>query len=387
MASNESENGQEKTEEPTSKRLRDAKEKGQVPRSRELSTMLVMLAAAGSLTLLGDYMASGLAGVLESGFSFGRDMAFDPRAPLRALSSALIGGLLTVAPFALIMFLVALAAPAALGGWSFSGKALQPKLEKLDPIKGLKRIFGINGLVELLKAIAKVVLVGAVGAGLLWLQRDHFHALAGEPLEPGIRHAAWIFFGAFTAMAVALILIALVDVPYQLWDHTKKLRMTRQEVKDEMKDTEGKPEVKQKIRQLQQQMAQGRMMEKIPDADVVVTNPTHFAVALKYDQLHMRAPKVVAMGTDLVAQRIREIAREHRVPLFEAPPLARALYHTSQLDREIPAGLYLAVAQVLAYVYQLRAAVAGKRPARPHPEIPEEFLKYARDDAGGDSER
>ncbi len=382
MSEKESENGQEKTEEPTPKRLRDAKEKGQVPRSRELSTMLVMLAAAGSLTVLGDYMGRGMAGILETSFTFGRDMAFDPRAPIRALHGRILDGLLTVAPFALIMFAVALAAPATIGGWSLSGKALQPKLEKLDPIKGLKRIFGVNGLVELLKALAKVVLVGAVGVGLLWVQRNHFHALAGEPLEPGIRHAAWLFFGAFTVMAAALILIALVDVPYQLWDHTKKLRMTQQEVKDEMKDTEGKPEVKQKVRQLQHQMAQGRMMEKIPEADVVVTNPTHFAVALKYDQLHMRAPKVVAMGADLVAQRIREIAREHRVPLFEAPPLARALYHTSKLDREIPAGLYLAVAQVLAYVYQLRAAVAGKRPPRPQPEIPEEFLKYARTDTG-----
>ncbi len=381
--SDENENGQEKTEEPTPKRERGAREKGQVPRSRELSTTLVMLAAAGSLTVLGDYMGQGMAGLLESSFTFDRAAAFDPQAPLRALREMFLRGLATVAPFAVIMFVVAIMASVCLGGWSFSAKGMQPKLEKLDPVKGLKKLFGVRGLVELGKALAKVILVGGVGAMLLWAQRDGFRTLAGEALEPGIRHAAFLFFGAFSALAAVLILVALIDVPWQIWDHTKKLRMTHQEVKDEMKETEGKPEVKQRIRQLQHQLAQGRMMEKIPEGDVVVTNPTHFAVALKYDQLRMRAPKVVALGGDLLAARIREVAREHRVPLFEAPPLARALYHTSELDREIPAGLYLAVAQVLAYIYQLRAAAAGRRPQRPQPEIPDEFLKYAHDDGEG----
>ncbi|HKJ95736.1 MAG TPA: flagellar biosynthesis protein FlhB [Gammaproteobacteria bacterium] len=374
----ENENGQEKTEDPTPKRRKDAKEKGQVPRSRELNTTLAMLAAAGSLIVFGHHMFEGLTSMLEQVIRHAGRFAFDPNAPVRLLHTAIGDGLLTVLPFVLVMFVVSLVAPVALGGWSFSGKSMAPKFEKINPLKGLKRIFGTSGLVELGKALAKVVLVGVIGAGMLWMQRDDFRTLAGESLRSGMAHAAHVFFGTFFVLAASMILIALIDVPYQLWSHNKKLKMTLQEVKDEMKDTEGKPEVKGRIRQLQQQMAQGRMMEQVPTADVVVTNPTHFAVALKYDQIHMRAPKLVAKGTDLTAQRIRELAREHRVPLFEAPPLARALYHTTDLDREIPAGLYLAVAQILAYIYQLRRAGPGRaRPARPQPEVPEEFLEYA----------
>lgn len=374
----ENEDGQERTEEPTPKRRREAREKGQIARSRDLNTTLVMLAGVAGLYAFGGYMGEGLFTVIDTNFRFGREVAFDPMAPVRMLQQAIGQGLLIVAPFVLLMLVAAIGGSVVLGGWSFSMQAMQPKLEKLDPIKGLKRIFSVRGLVELAKAIAKVAVVGVVGSMMLYNFQDDFRLLADASLEAGIAQGVKLFFTAFLLLSLALVLVAAVDVPYQLWETTKNLRMTKQEIKDEYKETEGKPEVKGRIRQMQRELARGRMLEQVPKADVVVTNPTHFAVALKYDQLKMRAPKVVAKGTDLVAARIRELAAENKVPIFEAPPLARALYHTTQLDREIPGGLYLAVAQVLAYIYQLRnVAATGQRPHRPQPEIPEDFVKYA----------
>ena len=376
----ENSDGQEKTQAPTPKRRREAKEQGQVPRSRELTTMLAMLGAAACLLIFGGHMAESLADGMRQGLHVGRGVIFDPQAPLRLLQAMIGKGLWAIGPLALALFIVAVAAPVALGGWTFSVKALAPKPSKLNPIKGLQRMFGVHGLVELGKSLAKVGLVGAVGTYVLWGSLDDFRALASEPLAPALHHSARIFINTFLMLAAALSVIALVDVPFQLWEHTRKLRMTQQEIKDEFKQTEGRPEVKGRIRQLQQQAAQGRMMEKVPKADVVVTNPTHFAVALRYDPQNMRAPQLLAKGTDLVAQRIRRIAQENGVPLFEAPPLARALHYTTELDREIPAGLYLAVAQVLAYIYQLRSyrRTGSERPRRPEPTVPEEFLKYVR---------
>ena len=370
---------EDRSEQPTAKRKRDAREKGQVPRSRDLTTTAVMLAGAAGLMLSGPHMADGFTALFHHAFHLGRKQVFDPQAPIRFLTGAFEHGLLIIAPFVLLLLVVALLAPALIGGWSFSVDAFLPKLEKLDPLKGIKRIFGVHGLVELIKSVVKVLVVGGVGVFLLWHWEVDFRRLAGEPLGVALVHAANLFFLAFFYLAGSLVLIAAVDVPFQLWEFNKNLRMTKQEVRDEFKETEGKPEVKGRIRQLQRRMAQGRMMENVPHADVVVTNPTHFAVALKYDQLRMRAPVVVAMGTDLVARRIREVAQENKVPLFEAPPLARALYHTSDLEREIPAGLYLAVAQVLAYIYQMRKSRKSGQgaPKRPNPEIPDEFLEYA----------
>jgi len=375
----ENEDGQERTEEPTAKRQREAKEKGQIPRSRELNTTLVMLAAAAGLMMLGDFMGRGLTGVIETNFRLQRDVIFDPMAPLRLLQESIAQGLLVVAPFALVMVAVAIGASVALGGWSFSTKAWEPKLEKMNPLKGLKRMFALRALMELLKSLIKVVIVGAVGVAFLWWHQADFVALGGEPLESGLAHGMDLFFRAFFLLSAALVLVAAVDVPYQLYDLKNKLKMTKQEVKDEYKETEGKPEVKGKLRQMQRQIAQGRMLENVPKADVVVTNPTHYAIAIKYDQLKMRAPTVVAKGTDLMAAKIRELAAENKVPIFEAPPLARALYYTTDLEKEIPAGLYLACAQVLAYIFQLRTAgLHGPRPQRPQPEVPQELVDYLR---------
>lgn len=375
----ENEDGQERTEDPTPKRQRDAKEKGQIPRSRELNTTLSLMGAALGLFVFGGYMGQGLEGVSDFGFRLSREQIFDPNAPVRMLIAAIGQGLKIMLPFGLLMLLITLVSPLLLGGWSFNLAGLAPKLEKIDPLKGMKRIFSTQGLMELAKSLAKVVLVGLVGVVFLWMFMDDIVLLSRVSLDSGIARGIKLFFAAFVMLSAALVLVAAIDVPFQLFSHQKKLRMTKQEVRDEYKETEGKPEVKGRIRQMQREIAQGRMMENVPQADVVVTNPTHFAVALKYDQLKMRAPQVVAKGTDLVAARIRELAKEHGVPLFEAPPLARALYHTTELEREVPAGLYLAVAQVLAYIYQLRqsGARAETRPQRPSPQIPEEFVKYA----------
>lgn len=375
----ETPDGQEKTEEPTPKRQREAKEKGQVPRSRELNTTLVMLASAFGLLMFGDYMGRGLTGLIQGNFQISRETVFDPLATMRLLETAVGQGLLILAPFAALMMVVAVGASVALGGWSFNLEGMLPKFEKLDPIKGFGRMFGLKSLIELVKSIAKVSVIGTVGYAVLVFFEDDFLLLTSESLETGIAHGIHIFFVTFFVLAAALVLVAAVDVPYQMWDLRQKLRMTKQELKEEYKQTEGKPEVKSRIRQLQQQIAMGRMMEQVPKADVVVTNPTHYAIALRYDQLKMKAPRVVAKGTDLTAARIRQIAQENRVPIFEAPPLARALYYTTNIEKEIPAGLYLAVAQVLAYIYQLRNAHrTGVRPEPPSAEVPQEFLDYLR---------
>lgn len=372
---------QEKTEEPTPKRLKEAKEKGQVPRSKELNMTAIMLASAAAMLLTGDYIADHLLKAFKNSFTATREQIFDPNHLINALMENMWNGFLGIMPFLVIVLLASIISPALLGGWSFSAKALAPKLEKLDPLKGIKRIFGPQGLMELVKSILKIILVGSIGLLCLWLFYEDLLNLARMDLYEGIGVAGRAFFYTFFILAASLIIIVGIDVPFQLWQHKSKLKMTKQEVKDEFKETEGKPEVKGKIRQLQRDIAQGRMMEEVPKADVVVTNPTHYAVAIKYDQLGMEAPKVIAKGKDLVAANIREIAEEHKIAIYSAPPLARALYHTTEIDQEIPHGLYVAVAQLLAYVYQLRTfrPHAGMAPPQPpNTEIPEEFEKYTK---------
>ena len=355
----------DKTEQPTPKRLQEAREKGQVPRSRELGTTVVLLFGAVGLHALGASLGQGLEQIMVHGLRLDRGEVMDPRAMAEHLGFALGASGRLVLPFALLALLAAFVPPLLLGGWSFSTRALAPKFSKLNPVKGLARLFSVNGAVELAKSLVKVALIGGVSAALIWSRADDLLALGGGGVRAAVRASFEIVAGAFLLMAASTILIAAVDAPYQLWNNRRQLRMTRQEVRDERKNTEGDPEVRARIRRVQQEMAMQRMMEKVPEADVVVTNPTHFAVALRYDPDGQGAPRVVARGADLIAARIRSLAREHRVPVFQAPPLARALYHSTELDQEIPAGLYVAVAQVLAYVYQLRNAAPGQSPAPP----------------------
>ncbi len=372
----EQDSGQERTEEPTPKRLQEARKKGQVARSRDLNATAVMIAGAAGLLLLGPWMLARLQAILTRSWSPSREQIRDPSHLFEVLRQVTLESLGLLTPLLGLLLLAALVTPMLLGGWVFSFEALQPKLSKLDPVKGLARILSVRALMELLKALGKLLVVGGVAAVLFVSWSDDLLHLGLHSLESGLARAGQILFWSLLLLSSGMLLIAAIDVPFQIWQHTKQLKMTRQEVRDEFKQTEGKPEVKQKIRSVQQQLARSRMMDAVPDADVVITNPTHFAVALKYDQATMRAPLLVAKGSDLVAQRIRELARESQVTLVEAPPLARALWASTDIGREIPAPLYLAVAQVLGFVIQLRAAQRrGRRPPRPpRPDVPDDFL-------------
>ncbi|NQD91244.1 flagellar biosynthesis protein FlhB [Pseudomonas sp. CrR25] len=367
----ESESGADKSEEPTEKRLRESREKGQIARSRELNTLAVMLAGAGGLLASGGSLGNTLLDVMRGNFSLPREAIMDERSMGIWLMASGQLALEALLPLFLALLIASIVGPIALGGWLFSAQAMAPKLSRMNPLAGLKRMFSAKALVELFKALAKFTVILLVALVVLSFDRDDLLAMAHEPLESAILHAAQVVGWSALWMACGLILIAVVDVPFQLWDHKQKLMMTKQEVRDEYKDSEGKPEVKSRIRQLQREMAERRMMQAVPQADVVITNPTHFAVALKYDPAKGNAPVLLAKGGDFTALKIREIAQEHRVMLLESPALARAVFYSTELDQEIPAGLYLAVAQVLAYVYQLRQYQAGKgkRPA-PLPDLP-----------------
>ncbi len=368
--------GEERTEEPTPKRLREAKEKGQVPRSRELNGTIVLIVAAVGLMLLGSVLVDDLAQIMRDALSISRDEVRDPVVLVQQLGSVVGKALWLLTPFMALLVLAAMSGPVSMGGFSFSTKAIAFKAEKLNPIKGLGRIFSAKGLMELLKTVAKFMLVAVVSALLLWSLRMELLSLAYESLGQALRHAGTLFVWAFLALSSVLILVAAIDVPFQLYQHKKQLKMTLKEIKDEAKETEGRPEVKGKIRALQREMSQRRMMEEVPTADVVVTNPTHYAVALRYDRTGSGAPRVIAKGADLIAMRIREIASSHGITIVSAPPLARALYATTELDQEIPAELYVAVAHILAYVYQLDAARSqgGAEPSAPTDlPVPDEF--------------
>jgi len=366
------ESSQEKTEQPTPKRLRESKKKGQVPRSREFNSMAVMMSGAVALLIFAPVIYGGLHAMMQKAFSLPREDLFEPGKMLTRFSDAFIGVFWSLTPFLALMTVVALFAPIALGGWAFSTDQVAPKLERIDPIKGLKRVFSVNGLMELLKAVGKFLVVMAVAAILWYLLGDEYLGLDREPFLQAVGHAGTLFGWSFLALSASLVLIAAVDMPFQLWSFQQKQKMTLQEVRDEMKETEGRPEVKSKVRALQQEMSQRRMMDKVPEADVIITNPTHYAVALKYDPDNMDAPLVVALGQDHMALRIREVAKQHNIEIFEAPPLARALYASCELDQTIPAPLYFAVAQVLAFVFQLRNAREQglDAPERPDPQPP-----------------
>jgi len=367
---------QDRTEQPTPKRLADARKKGDVARSRELTMTGVMLSGAAALILMAGPFAEKLGTPFSRSFSLERDAIFDTGFMLDSLANAFIAALGGLLPFFLVLIIAVFASAILIGGWSFSMKAAAFKGQRINPIKGLKRIFSANSLMELFKALGKFAVVIAIGVFWLWFSLDDLLALGTEPLKSAIPHAIKICAISLLIVSTGLILIAGIDVPFQLWKHQKKLRMTRTEIKDEFKETEGRPEVKSKVRAMQQQIATRRMMEDVPTADVVITNPTHFAVALKYDDSKMGAPKVVAKGKNIIAARIRDIASENDIPLFSAPPLARALYRSTEVGQDIPTGLYTAVAQVLAYIFQLRdgARFGRKLPEKPSPEIDENLF-------------
>lgn len=363
----------DRTEEPTPKKLEDARKEGRIPRSRELTAAAVMLTAGIVLTVFGDSMGAQLGEVMRGGLSVSREQAFDTSEMARTFSRLSMAGLVAIAPVLLVTLVAALGAPLAIGGWAPSGKAVTPDFTRLSPLAGIQRMFSVRSWMELGKALAKFAVVALVASIMLYLYTDRLMALGSAPVHSAIGSAIQLSGQALIALTGALVLIAAVDVPFQLWQYRQDMRMTREEVRREHKEAEGSPEVKGRIRALQRELAERRMMEEIPKADVIVVNPTHFAVALRYDEKTMRAPRVVAKGVDLIALKIRELANEHKVPIFEAPPLARALHRSVDIGDEIPAGLYVAVAQVLTYIFQLKAAKAGRgqKPELPRIEMPE----------------
>lgn len=374
MADNQ--DGQEKTEQPTAKRLDEAKKKGQIARSRELNTMAITLIGVVALVVMSSQLGNGLKEIMVDGFTLQRSELFEVNSIFLHLQDAVQLAFVNLAPFFLLMIVVAIGSSIVLGGFAISAEALTPKLSKLSPIKGLKRTFSVKGLVELVKAMAKFALIGGATMLLLWNTLDDYLLLHEMDLTQAIDHLGGLIGWSVILISSTLILVAAIDVPFQLWEHKRQLKMTRQEVRDEMKETDGRPEVKGRIRQLQREMAQRRMMEEVPKADVIVTNPSHYAVALLYDPNKMAAPKLVAKGADQVAFNIRKVGQKAQVPIVESPMLARAIYFHTELNEFIPAGLYLAVAKLLAYVFQLRVyrTDGGDIPEEPNDlPVPEEY--------------
>lgn len=371
----EAETGGERTEEPSQKRLKDARERGQVPRSRELTNFATMIGGSATLVAIGGALAARMSQMMRNGLSIDPTRLRDADGMLISLGEACTGALAILLPvFGVLIGLVVLAS-LILGGWNFSTQAMAPDFSRLSPLAGLKRLFGLRGASELGKALLKCAVVGAVCAGVVSSIFRDVLALAHMEPRAAIGRGASLLGWSFVWLSASLALVAAVDVPLQLFQFKLALRMTRQELRDEVKESDGRPETKQRIRQMQQTLARRRMMHKVPAADVVIVNPTHFAVALKYDPKTMRAPRVLAKGVDLVAANIRRIAEEHRVPVFESPKLARALYRSTDLNKEIPAGLYVAVAQVLSYIFRVRNLnpTVAARVARPEPQVSDEY--------------
>lgn len=368
----------EKTEQPSARRLEKARDDGQVARSREWVTFALLSTATGGLWLTAELLEKRLGYAMRHGLAFERSVAFDTSSMLAQAQDLSLQALIAVAPLFAMMTLAALVAPVLLGGLLFSTKAMAPDFSKLDPLAGVARMFSSQSLADLLKALAKSVVIGFVGYLVIQDSLDAMIGLMGEPVRAAVPHMLATVARGCAWIVGALLLIALVDVPYQVWSLHRKLRMSHQDVRQENKESEGDPHIKARIRRQQQAIARRRMMSEVPKADLVVTNPAHFAVALKYVDGQMSAPRVVAKGTELVAQRIREIARENQVELVEFPALARSLYKHTDLGREIPAGLYTAVAELLAWVYKLRRwrSEGGDAPALPGAVHIPEALQY-----------
>lgn len=363
----------DRTEQPTQKRLDDARREGRIPRSRDLTAAAVMITTGIALKMAGTSVGTQLGQMMKSGLTISRAKLLDERLLAGTFGDLALMAAYAVAPLLLLTLVAAVGAPLVLGGWAFSAQALTPDFSRLDPVSGVARMVSIRSWVELLKSLGKFAIVGGAGALVVWNDMDQLMGLGREPVHAAIGHAMAITGSALIALTCALVLIAAVDVPFQLWQYNRDMRMSREEIRQENKESEGSPEIRGRIRQLQREMAERRMMNDVPKADVIVVNPTHYAVALRYDDKTMRAPTVVAKGVDLMAARIREVASEHKVPILEAPPLARALHRSVEIGDEIPADLYVAVAQVLTYIFQLRAAQRTHQspPALPKIDMPD----------------
>lgn len=363
--------GQERTEDATAKRLQQAKDKGQVARSKELASVSVLVCGSVALMWFGEDVAKALFSIMERFFSISREEIYDTNKLLEIVGGALVSLIFPVFLILITLFVAALLGAAGLGGISFSAEAAMPKPSKMNPMSGIKRMFGMQSWVELLKSILKVSLVGGTAFYLIDKSKADLFQLSLDTYPANIFHSLDILLNFILLISCTLLIVVAIDIPFQIWQHANQLKMTKQEIKDEYKETEGKPEVKGRIRMLQREMTQRRMMADVPSADVIVTNPEHYSVALRYDQSKDSAPIVVAKGVDHIAMKIREIAREHNIDILPAPPLARALYHSTELEQQIPDGLFAAVAQILAYIFQMKQY---KKKGGTRPELDEDAL-------------
>ncbi|WP_114765229.1 flagellar biosynthesis protein FlhB [Vibrio rhodolitus] len=364
--------GQERTEDATPRRLQQAREKGQVARSKELASVSVLVIGSIALMWFGEGLSRALYRIMERLFDLSREEIFDQTKLFDIALGSLSALMLPLLLILFVLFIAALVGAAGVGGISFSAEAAMPKLSKMNPLSGLKRMVGMQSWVELIKSILKVALVSGMAFYLINAAKEDLFQLSLDVFPQNIFHALDILLNFILLISCSLLIVVGIDIPFQIWQHANQLKMTKQEVKDEYKETEGKPEVKGRIRMLQREAAQRRMMAEVPQADVIITNPEHFSVALRYDQSKDRAPVVVAKGVDHMAMKIREVAREHNIYIVPAPPLARSLYHSTELEQEIPDGLFTAVAQVLAYVFQLKQyrRRGGQRPNLKASELP-----------------
>jgi flagellar biosynthetic protein FlhB len=357
----------EKTEQASLKRLEKAREEGDVPRSRELAAVAVLFSAGIVILMMSSHLNQALKTSMSAGLQFDRSMAFDPIVLLLKISDSIYNLLVAFSPLALILLLVGIASPILIGGWVFSTNKLMPQFGRLNPMQGLSNMFSKNAMAELLKSIAKTILVATVAYLVITHDMEPILSLSLMPLSVGLSQVSDLMLTGFLSIVAALVFIAAIDVPFQLYQYAEKLKMTKEELRQESKESEGNPEIKARIRQQQREMAKRRMMAEIPKADVVITNPTHYAVAIKYKEDGMRAPVVVAKGSDAIALKIREIAGENNIPTLESPKLARALFAHTELGSEIPEALYSAVAEVLAYIFQMRTF---KKEGGFRPEVP-----------------
>ena len=374
------ESDMEKTEDASPKRLEKAREEGDIPRSRELAACAVLFASGMAMMMLSQSMGDAMKAALKQGLSLDRRLAFEPALLILHTLKVIEQLIWAFLPLVAVIMLVAVASPILVGGWVMTQKSLMPQFGRLNPIKGLGNLFSKNSLVELVKSVAKTVLVAAVAYSIVAKDLQSMLGLSAMPLESGIASVSDYMQTGFLSIASALVLIAVIDVPYQLYQYAQKHKMSKQELKDEAKEAEGSPEIKGRIRQQQREMARRRMMANIPKADVVITNPTHYAVAIRYKEGETGAPIVVAKGVDVIAQKIREIAAEHQIMTLESPKLARALYAHTELEQQIPKALYSAVAEILAYVFQLKVFQqhGGIRPVMPdNVPVPDELDPHA----------
>lgn len=372
------EEGQEKSEEPTQKKLEQALEKGQMARSRDLVSVVLLIMGGFALLAFCEKIYVAIVHVFELCFVFDRDTLFDNTSQVQLLLTAFHEVGLALLPFLALLMFVTIASSTLNGGWNFSSHPLKFNFEKLNPLSGLKRMFSVQSLVELVKSILKLTLVGLTAFFIISAQLDEYLHLTYEPINSAMAHGIEMVAWTFVWLSVSLLLVVAIDVPYQIWTYRKQLKMTKQEVKQEYKDSEGKPEIKSRQRQRAREIAFSGMMSEVPKADVVITNPTHFAVALKYDPAKAGAPRLVAKGADLIAEQIKTVAKANNVIILTAPPLARSIYYHTKLFKEIPAGLYVSVAQVLAYVYHLKRYSKGQGPnpgKPPEVDVPPELRR------------